>query len=279
MVIHGTIKSIAIVFLLILLVMGCISNHGYKKVFLSSKNISFTALLDSEMNYKINKKGNFIISSPKSIWTLYVDYRQTENEIIQHLNLCLEKIINQFLKERKRLEIFIKPIHLGKWTGKLCVIENSTQYYLLHNSKYCLILGMEHPASVKNDDVIHFINSINNIEPNITSLNNINVVRFCKFDFLWEFRLDNNCRFELNGDFIYLWSDKNNKTYARIIPVQQLHGFLKKGLVNNLLRRTPYRPFGNLGKILGRDAKLARIELHLVLTHQILMEQVHKVPE
>lgn len=221
MMIHGTIKSIAIVFLLILLVMGCISNHGYKKVFLSSKNISFTALLDSEMNYKINKKGNFIISSPKSIWTLYVDYRQTENEIIQHLNLCLEKIINQFLKERKRLEIFIKPIHLGKWTGKLCVIENSTQYYLLHNSKYCLILGMEHPASVKNDDVIHFINSINNIEPNITSLNNINVVRFCKFDFLWEFRLDNNCRFELNGDFIYLWSDKNNKTYARIIPVQK----------------------------------------------------------
>lgn len=218
---HGNIKSVAIVFLLLLLVMGCTSNHEYKKVFFNSKNISFTALLDSEMNYKINKKDNFIISSPKTTWALYVDYRQTENEITQHLNLCLEKIVNQFLKEREILEIFIKPIRFGKWTGKLCIIKNSTQYYLLRNGKYCLILGMEHPVSVKNDDVIHFINSINNIEPLITSLNDINVVRFNKFDFLWEFRLDNNYRFELNDDFIYLWSDNSNKTYARLIPVQE----------------------------------------------------------
>ena len=215
------IKSVAIVCILLLFVIGCSSFHDYKKVFMKNKNISFTALFNSEWNCKINKKGNFTILSPNSQWTLCINYRQTENETSQYLDSCLEKIINQFLKGREILEIFIKPIRLGKWTGKLCVVENSTQYYLLRNGKYCLLLGMEHPASVKNDDVMHFINSINNIEPIIKSLDNINVIRFNKFDFLWEFRLDNNFRFELNDDFIYLWSDKNNKTYARIIPVQK----------------------------------------------------------
>ena len=217
---HGNMKFILMAGVMVL-VTSCSPKTEYKKVFFNNKNISFTALLNSDWNYEINEKDNFTISSPKTQWTLNINYRQTENETSQYLDLCLEKIFNQFLKEREILEIFIKPIRLGKWTGKLCIVENSTQYYLLRNGKYCLLLGMGHPASVKTDDVIDFINSINNIEPIITSLNNINVVRFNKFDFIWEFSLDNNCRFELNDDFIYLWSDKNNKTYARIIPVQE----------------------------------------------------------
>lgn len=204
-----------------LLLTSCNTKTKYNKVFFNNKIISFPALLNSGWNYKINEKDNFIISSSKTTWTLYVDYRQTENETSQYLDSCLEKIINKYLKEKEIVEFFIKPIQFEKWIGKLCVIKNRSQYYLLHNGKYCLILGMGHPAVVKKSDVIHFINSIDHIEPIITTLNNINIVRFNKFDFLWEFRLDNNCRFKLNDDFVYLWNEKNNKIYARIIPVQE----------------------------------------------------------
>lgn len=231
---HGNRKFVAMACFLLLAITGCISNNEYKDVFFTNKHISFTASLNSNWNYKLDKMGNFTVLSQKTQWFFNMYYRQTEDEAVKLLNLCLKKNINQFLKECKNLNISIRHIQLKGWTGKLCVIENSSQCYFLHKDKYCLFLSMEHPAlSTKTKDVIHFIDTIDNITPYITTLNNINVIMFDKFNLLWKFKLNSNYRFEFNNDFIYLWINENNKIYIRIIPAREKQ---HQSYIRNILR-------------------------------------------
>lgn len=66
----GNRKFVAMACFLLLAITGCISNNEYKDVFFTNKHISFTASLNSNWNYKLDKMGNFTVLSKKTQWFL-----------------------------------------------------------------------------------------------------------------------------------------------------------------------------------------------------------------